>query len=282
MRPSPSEPDDSLPEHGAPFVKRRADRLDSESTEATLLRRLAGPGIVPLESGGSDSDDSDLRLTRAAGSVADVLAERGPLPETEARSVGVAVAGALERIHEVGLVHADIKPANLLLTGDHGLWVADFDAARAADGRPIRRATPGRIRTGAVAEPGTDVVALAVTLAEITTGVAPDPNQPWRSRELTDLGCPNELARDLSRVLGNEPTPSASDFGATLARRDHRRLPAPAHHIRAADPDRTLDFDPVVAPPAVRPAPPSIDPSGISLKLLAVTVVVVLVVLVVL
>ena len=190
----------------------------------------------------------------------------------------MATAGALVRIHELGLVHADIKPAHLLLTGDDRLWVADFDAVCVADGRPIRRATPGRIRDRAVAEPGTDVVALAVALVEIAAGVPPDPNHRWSARELTELGCPDELAHDVSGVLGVDTPPSARQFAATLARRDHGALPAPAQSVRGADPDRTLDFAPVATTPEVRAAPPAVDAAVVSLVLLALAVVVVVVV----
>src|SRR5207253_2039484 len=62
----------------------------------------------------------------------DVLAERGSLPSQEATSIAAQVAGALHYAHETGIVHRDVKPANILLCPDGRVKVADFGIAKAA------------------------------------------------------------------------------------------------------------------------------------------------------
>lgn len=216
---------------------------------------VAGPGVVPLRRVVDDGTDVELHLEAADGSVADVLAERGRLSEHETRAVGVNTARSLARLHDAGFVHADVKPANLLLTHGGELWIADLDAALDSNGGPLRRGTPGRVRPDALAEPATDVVSLAVTLVELTTGVVPDPASAWSVVDLAELGCPPPLAIDIVAVLGATTPPSAREFAEILDRDGPLRLPAPARTTRNVDPTETLDFDPIGARPDVRPPP---------------------------
>ena len=188
---------------------------------------VAGPGVVPLRRVVDDGTEVELHLEAADGSVADVLAERGHLSEHETRAVGVNTATSLACLHDAGFVHADVKPANLLLTHDGELWIADLDAALDSTGGPLRRGTPGRARPDALAEPATDVVSLAVTLVELTTGVVPDPASTWSVVDLADLGCPPPLAIDIVAVLGATTPPSAREFAEILDRDGPLRLPAP-------------------------------------------------------
>ncbi|MFG3254849.1 serine/threonine-protein kinase [Streptomyces sp. NPDC048172] len=62
--------------------------------------------------------------------LADAVAEDGPMDETRLRSLGAALAEALQAIHGNGLVHRDLKPANIILSDD-GPRVLDFGIARA-------------------------------------------------------------------------------------------------------------------------------------------------------
>jgi len=254
-------------------IKRRPGQSKRLLTEAGCLMAVAGPGVVPLRRIVDDGSEVELHLEAAAGSLADVLAERGCLAEHEARSVGVKTAAALARLHEAGLVHADVKPANLLLTNDGELWVADLDATLESDGGALRRGTPGRLRADALAEPATDVISLAVTLVELTAGVVPNPASPWTCADLAALGCPPALATNLAAVLDAASPPSAREFAQMLDPGEPLRLPGPARAVRHVDPVATLDFDPVGARPDVRALPPDrSDPLVRYLIVLAVMV----------
>ncbi len=212
---------------------------EAAAREAQHLGTLRGPGIVPLRGASTHG----LALEKAACSLADVLHERGPLPEDEVRTVGAAAAAALARVHAAGLVHGDIKPANLLLSHGRELWLSDFDATCPADGRPLERFSPGRLPPGAPARPAVDLTALALALVELSTGILLDPGTSWRAADLRRLGCSPALSAELSFMLdGDGRTLSALDAAKMLGRGDCGSLPAPAAEARRVDPTPTVDF----------------------------------------
>ncbi len=212
---------------------------EAAAREARHLQTLRGPGIVPLRGAGTHG----LAIEKAACSLADVLHERGPLQEDEVRAVGTAAAAALARVHAAGLVHGDVKPANLLLSPDRDLWLADFDAAYPADGRPLDRFSPGRLPPGAPALPATDVAALGLALVELATGAILDPGATWRAADLRRLGCSPSLSAELSFMLdGDGRALSALDAAKMLGRGDCGSLPAPAAEARRVDPTPTVEF----------------------------------------
>lgn len=200
--------------------------------EAQHLRVVAGPGVVPLV----EEAPGSLRLAGARCSLADVLAARGRLPADEARGVAIAAARALARIHAGGLVHGDVKPANLLLA-DNSLWFADFDAA-GAPGDRRRRRSPGRPH-GVILTTADDVRALAFTVVECATGVVVDPDAAWSALDLAALGCRADLAAELALALRRAG--DAEAFAALFDRGD-ARLPTPTAPI-GADSTPTVDVN---------------------------------------
>ena len=231
---------------------------ETAAREARHLQALRGCGIVPLEDVGAYG----LTLDKAACSLADVLHERGPLPEGEVRAVGAAASATLARVHAAGLVHGDVKPANLLLSHSRELWLADFDAACPADGRPLERFSPGRLPPGAPARFAGDMTALALTLVELSTGILLDPGASWRAADLRRLGCSPALSAELSFILGDDGSaPSARRAARMLAQGGTDRLPAPAANARRADSTPTVEF--VLARPPRDSSPrPAREPSA--------------------
>ncbi|MEM9202376.1 MAG: hypothetical protein AAGC53_11970 [Actinomycetota bacterium] len=211
------------------IVQKRSRR---PGDEARLLRLVEGTGVVPLV----DHDDDTLVLAAARCSVADVLADRGRLSAAETRGVVIAAANALVRCHGHRVVHGDIKPANLLLSGDGELWLADFDAS-GATGDDRTRASPHR-GAGPVLRPVDDVTALISTALECAIGHPVDPSVPWSALQLTQLGCPADLAAELAVALRR--TLSAAAFASLLAR-DDAALPSPSAPNQA-DRTPTVEF----------------------------------------
>ena len=237
------------------FVK-GCSSAENGAREARNLLSLRGPGIVALQDRGSNGE---LVLAEAACSLADVLHERGPLPEGEVRAVGAEAAAALARVHAAGLVHGDIKPANLLLSHNRELWLADFDAACAADGRPLERFSPGRLPPGAPARYAADMTALALALVELSTGTLLDAGVSWRAADLRRLGCSPGLSAELSFMLSGRGALSTAKM---LASGGTGPLPTPALDAQRADTTPTVEFMPARPPPntSSRPVPGSDAP----------------------
>ena len=239
-------------DHEVDTFSKDCSSAEAAAREARYLQTLRGPGIVPLQGAGTYG----LTLEKAACSLADVLHERGPLPEEEVRAVGTAAASSLARVHAAGLVHGDVKPANLLLSPDRELWLADFDAACPADGRPLERFSPGRLPPDAPARSAVDLTALALTLVELSTGILLDPGTSWRAADLRRLGCSPALSAELSFMLGsNGSALSAPGAAEMLGRSGGSSLPAPAVNTQRADSAPTVEFMPA------RPQPGSLPPS---------------------
>jgi cephalosporin-C deacetylase-like acetyl esterase/predicted Ser/Thr protein kinase len=105
--------------------------------------------------------------------------ERGPIPAAEAAKIAVQVAHGLARAHQAGIVHRDIKPGNIMITGDGEAKLLDFGIAKAHGAVDLTRTgttlgtiaymAPEHVRGGPGDERG-DVWALGVVLAEMLTG----------------------------------------------------------------------------------------------------------------
>src|SRR5688500_6926658 len=103
--------------------------------EARVLRDLDSPWIAPLLDMGQDGDVLVLVMRFVAGeSQRDRLA-RGPLDLADVLVVGRCLFGALASAHDLGVLHGDVKPANLIVTGEPSVEAAtlvDFGFARSA------------------------------------------------------------------------------------------------------------------------------------------------------
>lgn len=101
--------------------------------EIGITARLNHPHILPLLDSGVAGDGAFLYYVMpvATGeSLRDVLARGGPLPIAEAVRMAIEVTEALQSAHAMGVVHRDIKPDNVLLSGGHAVLV-DFGIAKA-------------------------------------------------------------------------------------------------------------------------------------------------------
>ena len=160
--------------------------------EIRLAASLQQANIVPLLSAGMLEDTPYYTMPFVEGESLRARLSRGLLAESETVSVLRDVARALVYAHERGVVHRDIKPDNVLLSGEAAV-VTDFGIAKAITAARVSGATEA---TGAFTQVGTAIGTPAYMSPEQATG---DPNTDHRA-DLYAFGC---LAFEL--LTGNPP-----------------------------------------------------------------------------
>jgi eukaryotic-like serine/threonine-protein kinase len=224
--------------------------------EAQMAARLSHPNVVGvydiLEEDGRPCIVMELVPFR---SLRDVLAEDGPMSPPEAARVGLSVLAALSAVHEAGVVHRDVKPANILLGPEDRVVLVDFGIAKAADSPALTASgvllgspsylAPERARGGR-ADTASDLWALGASLYAAVEG------RPPFERD--------SVIASLTAVVADEPEPAprAGPLWPViegLLRKD------PAARLDAAGAERMLrriaSADPAEAATLAEAAPPA-------------------------
>ncbi|HET8528802.1 MAG TPA: protein kinase [Gaiellaceae bacterium] len=210
--------------------------------EARAVAQLSHPNIVTVIDRGDDDGQQYIVFEYVDGDSLKQLVDRdGPLPARRAVELGLQVADALAFAHHNGLVHRDVKPQNVLVTGDGEAKVTDFGIARSLDvehgvtqtGTVLGTSnylSPEQAR-GQTVTPATDVYSLGVVLYELLTGEVPFPgenfvavamkhiNEPPPSLLQRRPDLPMRLVAAVERALAKDPAnrfPSMDAFAAEL------------------------------------------------------------------
>lgn len=163
------------------YVQEKSGFLD----EARTLARFNHAGIVHVFAVFEENNTAYMVMEFLDGSTLEQLLQQqgGPLPEQEAVRYALQIGKALEEVHRAGLLHRDVKPANVIVTTDQRAVLIDFGTARQYM-RQLQRMTamltPGYAPLEQYAQqvkrtPATDVYALGATLYHLLTGRAPVP-----------------------------------------------------------------------------------------------------------
>lgn len=151
--------------------------------EARTAGRLNDPGIVTVYDVVTDRgvDHIVMELIEAR-TLADVVAENGPLDEGVVADIGRQLLSALHAAHVGGVVHRDVKPANVMLAGGGRVKLTDFGIAQAADDPRLTSTgaligspgymSPERLE-GGQATPAADLWAVGATLYYALQGTGP-------------------------------------------------------------------------------------------------------------
>jgi hypothetical protein len=150
--------------------------------EARLLARVSDPGIVQIFDIGHAEEGPYYVAELVDGESLAERLPRGELPLSEALGVAEQLCSALASAHAQGIVHCDVKPANVLIRRDGKVKVGDFGVARLAGGTSQadsatvagtpRYMSPEQAR-GRASTPATDVYSAGVVLYEMLAGAPP-------------------------------------------------------------------------------------------------------------
>jgi eukaryotic-like serine/threonine-protein kinase len=247
--------------------------------EAVAAARLAHPGIVSIYDTCSEEGVEAIVMELVTGpTLRQRLDDHAPIDPWQAAGLAAQVAEALDAAHRAGLVHRDVKPANVLLCGDGRVKVADFGIAKAVADADLTQPglmvgtakylAPEQVRGEAV-DPRTDIYSLGVVLYEMLCGRPPfvadtdaatalarlqrDPLRPRQVRP----GIPRGLEEIVCRAMSREPDDrydAAADLRAALLAAG--ATPSPAADLSATNIGAAPGHTTSAPIPPHQPAPP--------------------------
>ena len=209
--------------------------------ETRMLARLNSPHLVMVLDAGVEQASRGMCRPWFALELVDGpnLAQRigaGPLPPREVAAIGAGLATALAHVHSRGIVHRDVKPANVLLTADGRPKLADFGVARVADEGTVLTNPGHTVGTAAYLAPeqvrslsvtgASDVYALGLVLLEAITGRRAYPGPPTeaalarlQARPVIPVSLGSGWTQLLDAMTAIEPAerPSAATAAARLS-----------------------------------------------------------------
>lgn len=225
-----------------PHLAEDPDFFERFRREAVTAARLSHQTIVRVFDTGVDEGLCFIVMELSRGrTLAAVLEERGSLPPQEAVAVARGILDALAHAHRQGIVHRDVKPANVLMERGQ-VKVTDFGIAKAAFGGDLtstgqllgtaRYLAPEQVEEGRKPDHRADLYAVGLILYEMLTGRSPfeadsvlaeatlrvtEPPSPPSSRR---PGIPPDLDDVVLQVLAVDPEDRFGDAGEMRAALD--------------------------------------------------------------
>src|SRR3954466_5960339 len=162
-------------------------RLLNEARAASMLR---SPNIAVTYDIGDDGGTDFIVMEYVDGELLSARVAKGPLPVREVVEVGLQVADALDEAHSHGIIHRDIKSANLMRTERGLVKVLDFGLAKFVDERPDIDVTQPQVTMAGIVlgtvsymapeqalghaiDHRSDIFSLGIVLFELSTGRMP-------------------------------------------------------------------------------------------------------------
>jgi serine/threonine-protein kinase len=246
--------------------------------EARIAGRLREPHVVPIHDYGEIDGQLYVDMHFIEGTDLDtLLGQHGPLAAPRAVAIVRQIASALDAAHAAGVLHRDVKPANILLTSDDFAYLVDFGIANAVTEEKLTQLgevlgtwaymAPERFRGNDKVTRGADVYALTCVLYECVTGSPPyrgsqanlmiaHLTQPIPRPSWLCPGIPSTFDQVILRGMAKYPDDRYASAG-DLARAAHDAL-STSDRDRA---DRILHLSQAASPRAAAsptPQPPSV------------------------
>ncbi|SEQ91148.1 Serine/threonine protein kinase [Lentzea xinjiangensis] len=206
--------------------------------EIKTLAALSHPRLVQVHDAGTSGGTPFVVLQLVEGRTLRGRIDEGPLTVEEVRELGAELADALAYVHEMGVVHRDVKPSNILLDQDGNAHLADFGLARLIGATRFTR-TDQLVGTAAYLAPeqvrgdafdyAVDVYALGLVLLECLTGRREFEGSEIEAavarlhrRPMIPAGLPADLRRLLTLMTSLSPRrrPAAAECAQILRNPD--------------------------------------------------------------
>jgi serine/threonine-protein kinase len=244
------------------------------SYEAQSAAKLSHPNIVNVYDFGREDHSYYIVMELVDGAtLGDLMRQESVLPEPVALDYAIQIASGLAYAHRQGLLHRDVKPANILVTKDDVVKLSDFGIARAVSEHTLGVTQPGMVM-GSVAyispeqaqghdiDERSDLYSVGVVLYQMLTGALPFTGD-------------NAVAVALKHVSADAPaidpkannvSPAVASIVARLLRKDPRERFASATELASAlrearerphvtQPDAASGDAPTTRIPVVTPPP---------------------------
>jgi len=240
-------------------------------SEARLVARINHPRVVQIYGAARQGNHCYIAMEYIAGESAEAMvAQHGPMAPENATDVLLQAASALQAAHRSGVVHRDVKPANLLIGAGGSTKLGDFGMALgSADLRTgnahLRVGTPyytaPEIWRGEMASAASDIYSLGATYFQLLTGRPPYPGQDIAAVQQAHLRAAVPDPRELSPKL---PASCAALVKRALAKTPRERH-ASAQELLWEGRRVLQDLTSMAGAPErakrARPPPPARDPA---------------------
>jgi eukaryotic-like serine/threonine-protein kinase len=195
--------------------------------EARAVANLTHPNIVTVHDVGSDGSTHYMVMEFVEGEdLKKIIRTQGALPVDRALNLAIQICGGIGFAHRAGLVHADVKPQNILVTKEDIVKVTDFGIAQALTGDSTEKQAvvwgsphyfaPEQAR-GEKPTPASDVYSIGIVMFEMLTGRLPYTGANQQELALAHIRdrvpmvsefnptVPDALARIVYKVMSKEP-----------------------------------------------------------------------------
>jgi serine/threonine-protein kinase len=257
------------------------------SYEAQSAAKLSHPNIVSVYDFGTADHSYYIVMELVDGAtLGDLMRQERVLPEPVALDYAIQIASGLAYAHRQGLLHRDVKPANILVTKDDVVKLSDFGIARAVSEHTLGVTQPGMVM-GSVAyispeqaqghdiDERSDLYSVGVVLYQMLTGALPFTGDNAVAVALKHVsadapaidpkaaGVSPAVASIVAKLLRKDPRErfaSATELASAL--REARERPNVTHAAGSAFGDAPTTRIPVVTPPPRRSVAPDRPETG--------------------